>query len=79
MDQARRVVKGLRRLSGCGRYLASLVAMRKLSPVFVTRTLVPLVDDISAHLGRKHREVSGNAGLASEVNLAAVKGHQIKA
>ena len=52
--------------------------MRKLSPVFVTHALIPLVDDISAHLERQHREVSGSAAFASEVNLAAVKEHRIK-
>ena len=34
---------------------------------------MPLVDDLRAHLGRKPREVSGDAGFANEANLAALK------
>ncbi len=40
------------------------------------RALVPLVDDITTHLGRKPREVSGDAGFATEANLAAMKERQ---
>jgi len=42
------------------------------------RGLVPLVDDVSTHLGRKPREVSGDAGFATEANLAAMKERKIK-
>src|SRR4029078_3349053 len=38
-----------------------------------SRALVPLVDNVRAHLGRKPREVSGDAGFANEANLAALK------
>ena len=37
------------------------------------RALVPLVDRGRAHLGRKPREVSGDAGFANEANLAALR------
>jgi len=37
------------------------------------RALVPLVDGVRAHLGRKPREVSGDAGFANEANLAVLK------
>ena len=43
------------------------------------RALVPLVDSIHAPLGRKPREVSGDAGFATEANLAALKECRIKA
>ena len=43
------------------------------------RALTPLVDDVRAHLGRKPREVSGDAGFASEANLAALKERRITA
>ncbi len=43
------------------------------------RALIPLVDDIPVHLGRKPREVSGDAGFATEANLAAMKERKIKA
>jgi len=42
------------------------------------RALVPLVDDIFIHLGRKPREVSGDAGFATEANLAATKERRIR-
>jgi len=38
---------------------------------------VPLVDDVRAHLGRKPREISGDAGFASEANLTALKKRRI--
>jgi hypothetical protein len=38
-----------------------------------SRALVPLADDVRAHLGRKPREVSGDAGFANEANLVALK------
>ncbi|AMB43511.1 hypothetical protein Y590_01265 [Methylobacterium sp. AMS5] len=41
------------------------------------RVLVPLVDEIRTHLGRKPREVSGDAGFANEANLAALKERRI--
>ena len=39
---------------------------------------MPLVDDVTAHLGRKPREVSGDAGFATEANLAALQACRIK-
>src|SRR5918993_4428166 len=42
------------------------------------RALVPLVDGMRAHLGRKPREVSGDAGFATEANLAALTERRIK-
>jgi len=42
------------------------------------RALIPLVDSIQAHLGRKPREVSEDAGFATEANLAALKERRIK-
>ncbi|GEL43368.1 hypothetical protein MEX01_39590 [Methylorubrum extorquens] len=41
------------------------------------RAVVPLVDGIHAHLGRKPREVSGDAGFANEANLVALKERSI--
>lgn len=43
------------------------------------RALVPLVDGVRAHLGRKSRAVSGDAGFASEANLAALRDRGIAA
>jgi hypothetical protein len=40
--------------------------------------MAPLLDDVQAHLGRKPREVSGDAGFATEANLAALKQRRIK-
>jgi hypothetical protein len=40
--------------------------------------LVPLLDCLHADLGRKPREVSGDAGFASEANLAVLKERRIK-
>ena len=55
-----------------------IVARRLVTPSADHRALVPLVDDVSAHLGRKPREVSGDAGFATEANLAAMKERRIK-
>jgi len=50
-----------------------IVAHRLVTNSADYRALVPLIDDIRVHLGRKPREVSGDAGFANEVNLAALK------
>ena len=42
------------------------------------RALMPLVDDVSTHLGRKPRDVSGDAGFATEANLTAMKERRIE-
>lgn len=54
-----------------------IVAHRLVTTSADYRALVPLVDDISIHLGRKPREVSGDAGFATEANLAAMKERRI--
>lgn len=54
-----------------------IVAHRLVTTSADYRALVPLVDDISRHLGRKPREVSGDAGFATEANLAAMKARRI--
>lgn len=59
--------------------LQVIVAHRLVTTSADHRALVPLVDDISRHLGRKPREVSGDAGFASEANLAEMKERKIKA
>jgi transposase len=41
--------------------------------------LVPLLDQIEQHLGRRPREASADAGYCSEANLAAVAGRRIRA
>jgi transposase len=41
--------------------------------------LIPLLDDMRAHCGRKPREVSGDAGFATEPNLVALRERRIKA
>ena len=41
--------------------------------------LVPLIDQTRTNLGRKPREVSGDAGFASEANIAAMQGRKINA
>jgi hypothetical protein len=56
-----------------------IVAHRLVTTSADYRALVPLVDDISGHLGRKPREVSGDAGFATEANLATMKERKIKA
>ncbi len=42
------------------------------------RALVPLVDSIHAHISRNPREVSGDAGFATEANLAALMERRIR-
>ena len=41
--------------------------------------LVPLVDQAKANLGRKLKEVSGDAGFATEANLAAMAERKLRA
>ena len=55
-----------------------IVAHRLVTTSADYRALVPLVDSIYAHLGRKPREVSGDAGFATEANLAALKERRIR-
>ncbi len=55
-----------------------IVAHRLVTTSADYRALAPLVNDISVHLGRKPREVSGDAGFATEANLAALKERHIK-
>jgi transposase len=55
-----------------------IVAHRLVTTAADYRALVPLVDGVRAHLGRKPREVSGDAGFATEANLAALKERRIK-
>lgn len=54
-----------------------IVAHRLVTTSADTRALVPLVDGVRVHLGRKPREVSGDAGFASEANLAALEARGI--
>lgn len=56
-----------------------IVAHRLVTNAADSRALVPLVDDVSLHLGRKPREVSGDAGFANEANLSALKQRRITA
>jgi DDE family transposase len=56
-----------------------IVAHRLVTTSADYRALIPLVDSIHTHLGRKPREVSGDAGFATEANLAALKERRIKA
>jgi transposase len=55
-----------------------IVAHRLVTTSADYRALMPLVDSIHAHLGRKPREVSGDAGFATEANLAALKERRIR-
>jgi transposase len=55
-----------------------IVAHRLVTTAADYRGLAPLLDDVQAHLGRKPREVSGDAGFATEANLAALKQRRIK-
>ncbi len=55
-----------------------IVAHRLVTTSADYRALAPLVNDISVHLGRKPREVSGDAGFATEANLAVLKKRHIK-
>jgi hypothetical protein len=50
-----------------------IVAHRLVTNSADSRALVPLIDDARAHLGRKPREVSGDAGFANVANLAALQ------
>jgi hypothetical protein len=50
-----------------------IVAHRLVTNASDYRALVPLIDDVRVHLGRKPREVSGDAGFANKVNLAPLK------
>ncbi len=56
-----------------------IVVDRSVTNSADARVLVPLVDDTRAHLGRKPREVSGDAGFAKEGNLNALKQRRITA
>jgi transposase len=56
-----------------------IVAHRLVTNSADSRALVPLIDDARAHLGRKPREVSGDAGFANEGNLDALKQRRITA
>jgi Transposase DDE domain/Transposase domain (DUF772) len=55
-----------------------IVAHRLVTTSADYRALLPLLDDLQAHLGRKPREVSGDAGFATEANLAALKARRIR-
>jgi hypothetical protein len=55
-----------------------IVAHRLVTTSANYRALVPLVDDVSAYLGREPREVSGDAGFATEADLVALKARQMK-
>jgi hypothetical protein len=55
-----------------------IVAHRLVTTSADYRALVPLVDGAHAHLGRKPREVSGDAGFATEANLAALEKRRIR-
>jgi transposase len=55
-----------------------ILAYRLVTTAADCRGLAPLLDDVQAHLGRKPREVSGDAGFATEANLAALKQRRIK-
>lgn len=56
-----------------------IVAHRLVTNAADARALVPLIDDVRAHLGRKPCEVSGDAGFDNEANLAALKQRRITA
>jgi hypothetical protein len=55
-----------------------IVAQRLVTTSADYRALVPLLDSLQAHLGRKPREVSGDAGFATEANLALLKERRIR-
>jgi transposase len=55
-----------------------IVAHRLVTTSTDYHALVPLLDSLHADLGRKPREVSGDAGFASEANLAVLKERRIK-
>ena len=56
-----------------------IVAHRLVTNSADSRALVPLVDGVRPHLGRKPRELSGDAGFANEANLSALKQRRITA
>jgi hypothetical protein len=56
-----------------------IVAHRLVTNSADSRALVPLIDDARSHLGRKPREVSGDAGFANEGKLDALKQRRITA
>ncbi|NKC34670.1 transposase, partial [Falsiroseomonas selenitidurans] len=49
-----------------------IVAQRLATNPADYAALLPLVDQARANLGRKHREVSGDSGFATEANLAGL-------
>src|SRR5215213_4363010 len=55
-----------------------IVAHRLVTNPADHRALVPLLDSLHVHLGRKPREVSGDAGFATEANLIALKARRIR-
>jgi hypothetical protein len=55
-----------------------IVAHRLVTTSADYRALLPLLDSLHTHLGRKPREVSGDAGFATEANLAVLKERRIK-
>src|SRR5215211_7644604 len=55
-----------------------IVAHRLVTNAADHRALVPLLDSLQADLGRKPREVSGDAGFATEANLAVLKKRRIR-
>lgn len=56
-----------------------ILAHRLVTTAADYHALVPLVDAVHAGLGAKPREVSGDAGFASEANLAAMARRRIRA
>lgn len=56
-----------------------IVAHRLVTTSADYRGLVPLVDGVRDNLGRRPREVSGDAGFATEANLAAMVTRKISA
>lgn len=55
-----------------------IVAQRLVTTAADQKGLVPLVEAISAALGAKPKEVSGDAGFCSEPNLAALAARKIR-
>ena len=55
-----------------------IVAHRLVTTSADDRAVMPLLDSLHAHLGRKPREVSGDAGFATQGNLAALKERRIR-
>jgi len=56
-----------------------IVAQRLATNPADYAALIPLVDQAKANLGRKLREVSGDAGFATETNLAAMAERKVRA